>query len=241
MRCALRASTLNGMRRFRKTPSPVLNPGASEFEVNNWLISDFIVERLIPIVGVRPFPLSELELMTAAVCRFAPTHIFEWGTHIGTSARVFYETSEFYSLGIEVHSIDLPDDVDRVEHPGHQRGRLVRDTPVQLHQGDGLDTSLALLEQIGVSARALFFVDGDHSYESVKRELEGILASVKRPVVLLHDTFFQSGDSGYNTGPHRAIRDVLDRAGESYRTLETTTGLPGMALVFHEKALERGR
>jgi hypothetical protein len=179
--------------------------------------------------------------MTAAACRFAPTHIFEWGTHIGTSARVFYETSEFYGLGIDVHSIDLPDDVDHVEHPGHQRGLLVRDTPVQLHQGDGLDTSLTLLDEIGVSAQALFFVDGDHSYESVRRELEGILASVKRPVVLLHDTFFQSDDSGYNTGPHRAIRDVLDSVGRSYRTLETTTGLPGMTLVFHEKALERGR
>lgn len=235
------------MRYFRKVPpapareSPVLNAGASEFEVNNWLVSDFIVERLIPIVGVRPFPLSELALMTATVCRFTPTHIFEWGTHIGSSARIFYETSEFYDLGIEVHSVDLPDDVDHVEHPGRERGSLVRDTPVQLHQGDGLDTSLALLEQIGVSARTLFFVDGDHAYDSVKRELQGIIEKLEYPVVLLHDTFFQSGDSGYNTGPHRAVRDVLKPLDNAYRTIDTRTGLPGMTLVFHERALHRDR
>jgi len=43
---------------------PVVNPGASEFEVNRWLVADFIVERLLPIVGTHPFPLAELELMT---------------------------------------------------------------------------------------------------------------------------------------------------------------------------------
>jgi cephalosporin hydroxylase len=218
------------MKRFRKKP-------ASEFEVNNWLVSDFIVERLLPIIGTRPFPLAELVLMTSAVCRFRPTYVFEWGTHIGKSARVFYETSEFFDLGTEIHSIDLPDDVSHVEHPGSKRGEYVRDTPVHLHQGDGLDTSLAILEKVGAPATALFFVDGDHSYDSVRRELEGIIERVEYPVVLLHDTFYQSSDSGYNTGPHRAIRDLLQRRDSEYRTIDTKTGLPGMTLVFHEKAL----
>ena len=60
-----------------------------EFEVNNWIISEFIVEKLVPVVGVHPFPLDELSLMTAAVCRFQPELIFEWGTNIGKSARIF--------------------------------------------------------------------------------------------------------------------------------------------------------
>jgi hypothetical protein len=84
---------------------------------------------------------------------------------------------------------------------------------------------------------AVFFVDGDHSYDSVRRELEGIIESVEHPVVLLHDTFYQSSDSGYNTGPYRAIRDLLRQRGSAYKTIDTKTGLPGMTLVFHEKAL----
>jgi hypothetical protein len=234
------------MKRFHKKLAllshdpPLLNPGASEFEVNNWLVSDFIVERLLPIVGTHPFPLAELALMTSAVCRFRPTHIFEWGTHIGISARVFYEVSEFYGLGIEIHSVDLPDDIGHIEHPGAGRGAYVRDTPVHLHQGDGLDTSLAILEKAGAPVTALFFVDGDHSYDSVRRELEGIIESVKYPVALLHDTFYQSSDSGYNTGPYRVIQDLLHHRDSAYRTIDTRTGLPGMTLVFHEKALEIG-
>jgi cephalosporin hydroxylase len=231
------------MKRFRKKAGalahdlPVVNPGASEFEVNRWLVADFIVERLLPIVGTHPFPLAELELMTSTVCRFQPTHIFEWGTHVGKSARVFYETSTFYDLGTEIHSVDLPDDVGHVEHPGDTRGEYVRQTPVHLHQGDGLDTSLAILASAEAPVTAVFFVDGDHSYDSVRRELEGIIESVEHPVVLLHDTFYQSSDSGYNTGPYRAIRDLLRQRGSAYKTIDTKTGLPGMTLVFHEKAL----
>jgi cephalosporin hydroxylase len=232
------------MRRFRKQPAaathgvPIVNPSASEFEVDNWLVTDFIVERLLPIVGTRPFPLEELALMVSAVCRFQPTHIFEWGTHVGKSARVFYETSEFYGLDVEIHSIDLPDAVDHVEHPGATRGEYVRDTPVRLHQGDGLDTSLSILAQAGARTKPLFFVDGDHSYDSVRRELRGIVETVKYPIALLHDTFYQSSDSGYNTGPYRAIRDVLQERECAFRIIEAKTGLPGMTLVFHEKALE---
>ncbi len=68
----------------------------------------------------------------------------------------------------------------------------------------------------------------------MKRELEAIVANVADPKVLLHDTFFQSPDSGYNVGPHLAIRDVLEAlpAARRLRILETKTGLPGMTLVY---------
>ena len=214
---------------------PLRNPGSSEFEVDNWLISRFIVRKLVPVVGFTPFPLSELQLMTAAVCRFRPTHIFEWGTNVGKSARVFYEVTEHFHIPAEIHSVDLPDEVDHVEHPHASRGKLVKGKArVKLHLGDGLDTSLALCKNAGPSCRPLFFVDGDHSFDSVKRELTGIISCVPNPKILVHDTFFQSSDAGYNIGPHQAIQTVLcaTASGRSFRTISTNTGLPGMTLVF---------
>ncbi|MDQ3112117.1 MAG: hypothetical protein M3R17_19715, partial [Bacteroidota bacterium] len=78
---------------FKKTnfKDPSLNENASEFEVNNWVVSEFVIDKLVPAVGMHPFPINELMLMTASVCRFKPELIFEWGTNIGKSARVFYE------------------------------------------------------------------------------------------------------------------------------------------------------
>src|SRR5207245_8967376 len=68
-----------------KIQDPAVNVNCSEFEVNNWIISEFIFQKLVPIVGVTPYPINELALMVSAVCRLKPTHIFEWGTHIGKS------------------------------------------------------------------------------------------------------------------------------------------------------------
>lgn len=211
------------------------NPDGAEFEVNNWAISDFVLSRLVPVVGVHPYPLNELMLMAGAVCRFRPTHVFEWGTNVGASARVFYETAKRFGIATEIHSIDLPADVAHVEQPGSRRGKLVKGKPgVVLHLGDGLETSLEIYRTLPKGSRVLFFVDGDHSYESVRRELAAIVDQVAAPVVLLHDTFYQSADSGYNVGPHQAIRDVLAQLpeGRRLRTMETKTGLPGMTLVY---------
>lgn len=213
--------------------SPVLTHGASEFEVNNWITSDFIVNKLVPIVGFHPFPLNELMLMTSAVCYFKPEYIFEWGTNIGKSARIFYEISEAFNIKTEIHSIDLPDDVFHNEHPQNNRGKMVRGIDkVKLHQADGLKCSFDLIEQKKPKGRVLFFVDGDHSYESVKRELETILAKAPDAAVLLHDTFFQSEESKYNIGPFKAINEVLANQKEKYKTVSTNMGLPGMTLVY---------
>lgn len=211
------------------------NPGATEFEVNNWTISDFVLSQLVPIVGVHPYPLNELMLMAGTVCRFRPTHLFEWGTNVGTSARIFHEAAQYFEIALEIHSIDLPSEVGHLEHPGSRRGELVRGKRgVSLHLGDGLETSLAIYRTLPKGCRVLFFVDGDHSYSSVRRELEEIVTRVAEPKVLLHDTFFQSSDSGYNLGPHLAIRDVLRSlpADRQLRMIETKTGLPGMTLVY---------
>lgn len=213
----------------KKYPNPVLNLGCRKFEINNWIISNFVVRELVPIVGIKPYPLNELMLMTAAVSHLKPTHIFEWGTHLGKSARIFYEITKHFSVPCEIHSIDLFD--------SRLRGLFVKNIDkVKLHQGDGLDVSLALyknIKDLRTKACPLFFLDGDHEFHSVKRELKGIMESAPKAWVLIHDTFSQSSQSGYNTGPYRAIQTALKEKSHKYKVLSTNTGLPGMTLLYH--------
>ena len=226
------------MRRFRgerrtSTPNPSKNPDCSEFEVDAWELSRYLVSELVPIVGMHPFPLHELMLMCAAVCRLRPAQVYEWGTHLGKSARVFHECAKHYKIPLEIHSVDLPDTAEHVEHPGNARGMLVRGLPnVHLHQGDGIDMSLAIWRSAGRSPAPLFYVDGDHAYESVLRELSAVAAEIPGASVLLHDTFYQSAESGYNVGPHRAIEEVLQAHPGRYRRLDSGLGLPGMTLLY---------
>lgn len=212
---------------------PIVNAACDFFEVNNWIISEFVVKQLVPVVGCHPFPLSEQMLMTAAVCRIRPTHILEWGTNIGASARIFHEICRSFSVKAEIHSVDLPDDVEHGEHPGGERGRLVRGLrEVSLYQGDGLEVSLAVLAASPDPLRPLFFLDGDHGYHSVRRELETVVARVPSASVLIHDTFCQSSGAGYNIGPCRAIDDVLLETGAIFEIHRQDLGLPGMTLLW---------
>jgi len=205
-----------------------------EFEANNWDISSFILRKIIPVVGIQPFPLNELQLMVAAVAWTKPTHIFEWGTHIGKSARIFYETGIFLKNGTVIHSIDLPDNIAHIEHPYNSRGKLVKNKKnVILHQGDGVDTAIKIYQDLGTGIKPLFYLDGDHSYDTVVRELSSIIAKVNKPSIILHDTFYQTEESGYNTGPHRAINDVLQKFPDSkFKRIDTNTGLPGMTFLY---------
>ena len=91
---------------------------------------------------------------------------------IAGPARIFHEAAKRFSLPLQIHSIDLPEGVEHVEHPHSQRGLLVRGIPnVHLHLGDGLDTALGLCRTLPAGSRTLFFCDGDHEYGSVRREL----------------------------------------------------------------------
>lgn len=212
---------------------PAINLACTEFEVNNWLISKFIVHKLIPIVGTHPYPICELNLMVSAVCRLKPSQIFEWGTNIGKSARIFYETARQFRLNLEIHSIDLPNDVAHIEHPQGRRGAMVKDlTGVTLHYGDGLNMTLEIYGKNQKGSAPLIFIDGDHGYESVKRELEGIIKNIPHANIPLHDTFFQSNGSGYNVGPHQAIAEILLGMPDRFKVMSTTTGLPGMTLLY---------
>ena len=212
--------------------SPVKNTGCSEFEVDNWAVSRFVSRKLVPQVGVHPFPLNELMLMVAAVCWLRPPQIFDWGTNVGKSARIFYECTSHYRIDAEIHSTDLPDNVDHLEHPGHKRGKLVRGLPrVHLHLGDGVETSLEVWRTSGRKPHPLFLIDGDHSYDSVLRELRAITSEAISPGILLHDSFYQSSQSGYNVGPHEAIEHLLREMPGRFRRLESGLGLPGMTFL----------
>jgi len=212
---------------------PVVNDDCDFFEINNWILSRFVIDRLVPLVGFHPFPISEQMLMTAATCRIRPTHIMEWGTNIGISARIFHEICKVFSVKAEIHSIDLPDQERHEEHPGQQRGRLVRGiSQVRLHQGDGLDVALDILSSVEQPVRVLFFLDGDHGYDSVSRELLTIINKVPAASILVHDTFCQSEQSGYNTGPYRAIQEVLQQTGAAFNVYSQDLGLPGMTFLW---------
>lgn len=211
---------------------PVRNPNATEFEVDLWILSRFVLDRLLPVIGTQPYPLNELLLMTAAVCRLKPSLIFDWGTHVGASARLFYECARAFDLDVEIHSIDLPPDVSHVEHPGEEHGRLVRGLPrVHLHRGDGVVVALDLWNRLGHRPRPLFFVDGDHEYDSVLRELGMIVDAIPDASVLLHDTLYQSAESRYNVGPAKAVKQILSRCPGRFTVIPAILGLPGMTFL----------
>lgn len=200
------------------------------FEVDSWATSAFVGHTLVPLVGVYPFPLQELMLMTATVCRFEPSLIFEWGTNIGKSARIFYEISKYFHIPAAIHNCNLPDDVDHVEHPHTQRGAMLQGlSGVTLHQGDGLTTSLRLWEEAGLP---LFFLDDDHSYASIKRQIDGILEAVPDPVLSLHDTFLQSSESGYNIEPRRAVEESLAVCQGRFNAVHSGLSLLCMSLLY---------
>ena len=211
---------------------PIINNSATELEVNINNITHFVISDLLPIVGVSPYPINELMLMTATICSIKPDYLFEWGTHLGISARIFYEISKNYSLNIEIHSIELADEADHIEHPCEQCGIKVKGiNEVQLHRGDGLETSLEIASKLSNNKKLFFFLDGDHSYKSVKRELTGIGNKYPNMSMLIHDTFFQSSESGYNIGPYQAIQDFI-RQNKSYKVISTNIGLPGMTFLM---------
>jgi predicted O-methyltransferase YrrM len=200
-------------------------------EANKWILSEFILDKLVPVIGVHPYPLDELLFMCSTVAYFHPDIIIEWGTHLGKSARIFYETSVYLRLGNIVHSIDLPPENEHMEniHETSERAMFVRGLPVKLHIGDGLSIARDLLAETKPNL-PLLFVDGDHSIESVQYELAYIKQIAPRAVVLAHDTFFQGPESGYNCGPYEAMKKFAD---ECNLPIESTVlGLPGMSLTY---------
>ena len=231
----LKVKSLLANRIFKPTRAVNVDRGGTEFEIRNDIVSKFIISKLIPIVGVHPYPLSELSLMVAAVCYLRPSHIFEWGTGIGKSARIFFEIVKGFKLDTEIHSIDFPDNADHIEHPRSKRGYYVKGVKhVKLYEGDGVSTAIYLCKSLKKEINSFFFLDGDHQYGSIKRELRLIDESVLNTSILIHDTLFQSEESGYNVGPFLAIQEFLKDVPHKYRRIDAHLGLPGMTLLYQD-------
>lgn len=219
-------------RRFSRLPRTEFGRSNRSLpEADKWALSTFVIDKLIPIVGVRPYPLDELLLMSATVAYFRPGIIVEWGTHLGISARIFHEITSYLELPIPIHSVDLPPDVIHLENTlaPAQRGRYLKHLPVQLHLGDGLSVALELIAEAR-GTLPLLFLDGDHSRDSVRRELHGLKEAATEAVVLVHDSFCQGPEAGYNCGPFEAISEFCAAYGIPMHS--TVLGLPGMSLTY---------
>ena len=232
----LRLKSLFAIKRIKPLSAVNVDHDGTEFEIHSEIVSKFVIIKLVPIVGVTPYPLCELSLMVAAVCYHRPSHILEWGTGMGKSARIFLEIAKGFKLNTEIHSIDLPDTTDHPEHPRAKRGYYVKGIrQVTLHQGDGVSNAIDLCNSLNKVIRPFFFLDGDHEYESVKRELQLIDENVTGATIMVHDTFFQSEESGYNIGPFLAIQEFLLNRPGKYRRVDTHLGLPGMTLLYQNR------
>jgi cephalosporin hydroxylase len=204
-----------------------------EPEVNKWIVSDFIVSKIVPIVGVRPYPLSELEILVSTLLIYRPTHVCDWGTHVGKATRIFYETVTSFNLKTKIISIDLPESVEHVEHPHENRGRLVLGLPgIKLLLGDGVTTAVNYLKKYNQkNVRPMFLLDGDHAYKSVKRELRIIDQNYKNAAIIIHDTFYQTEESHYNIGPYLAVTEFVAK-NKNYKVIQSSFGLPGMTVLL---------
>jgi len=102
-------------------------------------LSVFCMRRLVPIVRTSPFPLDEFVVL------YRPKLIIDWRTHIGASARVFYETCRWYGVKAEIQTIDLPEDVYHPKHRREMYALLLRNTSVHFHRGDGAEVAVRLI------------------------------------------------------------------------------------------------
>lgn len=152
---------------------------------------------------------DEVCFMAETVERYRPSHVFEWGTNRGSSARIWFECARLLKLDCEVHTIELPIWLAHLspEHPGVDWAEQIRDAPeVQTHRGEGAFVAVSLCLEIE-APRPLFFVDGDHSFEAVRRELAMIGHSAPKAVIVLHDTNHVEGFGP--TGPAAAVNEYL--------------------------------
>lgn len=159
-----------------------------------FLYDALVLAARIKSLGIPGYSSEEISFVGETLFHLRPLIVFDWGTNRGSSARIFYEASKIYKYPCEVHTTDLPDEIEHIEHPHMGFGFFVRDLPdVYLHRGDGAQVSLALYQEKRPD-RALFFVDGDHSYDTVRRELLAISEIAPSATILCHDVGYEKGE-----------------------------------------------
>ncbi len=159
-------------------------------------------------LGIPGYGEDEIAFMEETILLCPPHLIGDWGTNRGSSARIFYELTAYYHIACEVHTVDLPGVLAPNDHPGHTWGEFIKDTGVIWHEGDGVTEALLYSVEIG---QPLFFLDGDHSYENVYREIRMIHRVRPEATMLLHDT---------QSFPGQAARTFLGRFPGTYTLTE---------------------
>jgi hypothetical protein len=212
--------------RIRTPAREFTRASAGNLESDKWSASDTVL-RLQHVVGKRPYPLDELLLMTAAFQYLQPAVVVEIGTHARKSARIWWELSRMSVRRTAIHTIDLHDP-SHVEYPGKTLGRMIKGPAVVQHYGDGFEVADRLLPTFARSDCWLF-LDGDHAYETVAKELTLVSRHPNVVGVLVHDTFYQPG-SEYNHGPYEAVTAFV-AAHPVLEVVHAHIGLPGMTYI----------
>lgn len=152
--------------------------------------------RRVRAFGLPGYGDREVQFFESILTRLRPTHVFEWGTNVGASARLFYEASLELGYPCEVHTTEIPDELSMLDrdHPGHRYGTWIKDTPIHAHRGYGLIESNRLWKELH-PPQALFFLDGNHSYGVVRAELEGVSDLDPDAVIVVHDTIRYTGEA----------------------------------------------
>ncbi len=228
-------SRARGKLGFLFKPVPIASPAPRSpdstpptfLETEKWLLSKWL-PNLVRVVGTHPFPLDELLAMVGVFEYHRPELVVDIGTHLGKSARVWHEVAEWLGEPCQIHTVDLFDP-NHPEFPGELLGQFIRGLPVTQHLGDGCTVARELI-LANPGKRVLLFLDGDHAYESVLRELQ--LATLLRPggsCILVHDTFYQPGSS-YNHGPYLAIEEYR-KTFPFRQVMHLQLGLPGLSYL----------
>lgn len=219
---------LKAFRPQRHEARDIVKTG-SLFEVDCWILSELLLKEVIPKIGVRPYPLNEQMLMAAAVAFVQPKIIVEWGTHLGKSARLFWQVKEALGLsGCRVCTVDSMNS-DQPEYPGAARGRYLGQTGVEQIVGDGAQVAAQLID--GSCEPVLLYVDGDHSREATKQDFALWPKLPAGSGLLAHDVFFQT-PSAYNVGPWESLQELVETHQETIAQMQwQLLGLPGMAFM----------
>lgn len=145
--------------------------------------------RRVRAFGLPAYGDQEVEFFESVLVRLRPTHVFEWGTNVGASARLFYEGARELGYKCEVHTIEIPDELGLLDrdHPGQRYGQWIQNLPIHTHRGFGLIESIRLHGELNPN-QALFYLDGNHSYGVVLAELEEVSALDSDAVIMVHDT-----------------------------------------------------
>lgn len=132
----------------------------------------------LPMFAADAWQMSygERAALEGIVAQLRPRLAIEIGTATGGSLKRLAAHSD------EVHSFDLV-------APGAEVAALEN---VSFHTGDSHELLPQTLAELAAAGRSVDFVlvDGDHTAEGVRRDLEDLLASdaIQRTVIVLHDT-----------------------------------------------------